>query len=174
MADAIDFDKVRIQRLGKTTPGVSSFTNQKESMVVHLQRDALDEQKRRMGTTWVWIHNDSVALGYVSLAMSSIDRKDVQNNSYYTEMEKFPYSTIPVLLIGQLATNKEYEGKGVGTSMISWSIKTAVRLSSKVGCRMIALHPHDDVIDWYEKRQFKRITRARGQTMMYLDLLVTA
>ena len=54
MADQIDFAKVVIGRLGKDTPGISAFKNQKPAMVDHLQKDALNEQRRKMGTTWVW------------------------------------------------------------------------------------------------------------------------
>ena len=101
--------------------------------------------------------------------MYSIERKNIQNNPDYADMEKFPYRAIPALLIGQLATNKEYEYRGVGRSMISWAIKMAVNLSNTVGCRMVALHADNDVIAWYEKLKFKKIPKSSNS--MYLDII---
>ena len=53
MAEAVDFARVRVRRLGRNTPGVSVFTNRKEQMVAHLQHGALDDQAQKIGTTWV-------------------------------------------------------------------------------------------------------------------------
>lgn len=169
MAEAVDFTRVRVRRLGINTPGIPAFTSKKRQMVEHLRSGALDDQAQKIGTTWVWVYDGSVALGYISLAMYSIERKNIQNNPDYADMEKFPYRAIPALLIGQLATNKEYEYRGVGRSMISWAIKMAVNLSNTVGCRMVALHADNDVIAWYEKLKFKKIPKSSNS--MYLDII---
>ena len=168
MSKAVDFTKVRVRRLGRNTPGVSGFINQKVQMVAHLQHGAPDDQAQKIGTAWVWIYEDSVALGYASLAMHSLEQKNIQSHLGYADTEKFPYSAIPALLTGQLATNKEYEGKGVGKSMVSWTIKMAASLSDTVGCRMVALHAHDDVINWYEKQKFRKVSE-NSNTMYSWD-----
>lgn len=170
MAGNIDFGKVDVKRLGKDTPGIGAFENRKESMVAYLQRDALADQEQKSGTTWVWVYDRKVVLGYVTLAMYSIDKKDIQNNRDQVS-ERFPHSAIPALLIGQLATHIEHEGKGIGTSMVSWAVSVAADLSKKIGCRMVALHPHEDVVGWYRKLEFKIIRRERGQAIMYFDIL---
>ncbi len=168
MADQIDFAKVVIRRLGKDIPGISAFKNQKPAMVDHLQKDALNEQRRKMGTTWVWVYDNRVALGYVTLAAYSISKKYIQDNPDYAGTEQFSYSTIPALLIGQLATHEEYERQGVGKRMIAWATKMAQELSTVVGCRMVALHPYGDAVGWYEKQKFRRVSAK--QTIMYLDI----
>ena len=53
MTDDIDFAKVTLACLGKNTPGVYAFKNRKESMVAHLQKDALADQEQAVGTMWV-------------------------------------------------------------------------------------------------------------------------
>lgn len=168
MSDQIDYDQVMIRRLGKNTPGISTFKNQKQAMVDHLQRDELNEQKQKIGTTWVWVYNDCIVLGYITLAAYSMNKKYVQSNQDYMRSERFPYGTIPALLIGQLATHEEYEHQGVGKRMIAWAIRKAIELSKVAGCRMVALHSYDDVVDWYEKQKFRKVSAKR--TIMYLDI----
>lgn len=53
MADHIDFAKVTVGRLDENPPGIPTFKNQKRVMVDHLQKDALNEQNQKIGTTWV-------------------------------------------------------------------------------------------------------------------------
>lgn len=169
MSNNVDFGKVNVRRLSKNTPGIDTFRNRTESMATHLQKDALADQEQKLGTTWVWVYNERVVLGYVTLAMYSIDRRDILKGQDHVA-GTFPYSAIPALLIGQLATHEEYEGKGIGRRMVSWAIKMAADISKKVGCRMVALHPHEDAIGWYEKLMFKLITRENRQAIMYFKL----
>ena len=165
----IDFTRVVVKRLSESTPGIGAFKNRIESMAVHLQTEALEDQKQKRGTTWVWVYDDSVTLGYVTLSMYSIDRKDILKSQ--DAVGQFPYRSIPALLIGQLATNEEYERNGIGSSMAWWSIGMALNLSETVGCRLVALHPHKDVIDWYKNLEFKIINKEDRQDIMYLDIL---
>lgn len=168
MADHIDFAKVTVGRLDENTLGIPTFKNQKRVMVDHLQKDALNEQNRKIGTTWVWAYDDRVALGYVTLAAYSVNKRYLENDRKYTGTEQFPYGTIPALLIGQLATHEEYERQGVGKRMVAWATKAAMDLSKIVGCRMVVVHPYDDVVGWYEKQKFKKVSE--NLAIMYLDI----
>lgn len=135
-------------------------------MVDHLQRDALNEQK--IGTAWVWVYDDHIVLEYITLAAYSISKKYIQNSQECAEAKQFPYGTVPALLIGQLATHKEYECQGVAKRMIAWAIKMAIDLSKMAGCMMVALHSYDDVVGWYGKQKFRKVSTK--QTVMYLDI----
>lgn len=35
--------------------------------------------------------------------------------------------------------------------MVAWATKMAIELSKIVSCRMVTVHPYDDVVGWYEK-----------------------
>lgn len=167
----IDFGRVTVTRLGPDTAGIGSFENSKQEMVDHIQRDALRDQRLKISTTWVWVYDNRIALGYVSLAMYSIDRKDILHGRN-EPAEKYPYRTIPSLLIGQIATHRDYECNKIGQSMVSWAIKEAFEYSKSVGCRVVALHPHEDVVEWYRRKlKFKHIKRGNRQDVMYFNLL---
>ncbi len=167
----IDFDKIVVTRLSETTVGIDSFKNSKQEMVDHIQKEALRDQQLKIGTTWVWVYDNKIALGYISLAMYSIDKKDILHNQDESA-QKYPYGSIPSLLIGQIATHQDYECNKIGQSMVSWAIKQAFEYSKEVGCRTVALHPHEDVIEWYDKKlKFKHIKRDNKQDIMYFNLL---
>ncbi|MCY4490605.1 MAG: GNAT family N-acetyltransferase [Thaumarchaeota archaeon] len=161
---SIDFTKVGMARLSSSTPGIDTFQNKKAEMVNYLQECALADQEDKIGTTWVWNYDNSIVLGYVTLAMYSIDRKYIQDLSG----KYFQYRSIPALLLGQIATHKNYENRGIGTYMVSWTINKAIVLSKDVGCRMLTLHPHKDVVEWYQKLGFKLIESKHKKNIMYL------
>lgn len=167
MPQKIDFGKVKRARLSVNTPGVSNFKNEEQEMVDFIQKDALKDQEKHVGTTWTWILDDKELLGFVSLAMFSIDRRDMPKE----KQGKYPYSTIPSLLIGQLATHSDYVGNGLGVEMIMFAVAQGYEASQLYGCRTVALHPLPNAIPWYkEKTTFKLIERERG-AIMYFDLM---
>lgn len=93
------------------------FKNQKRNMVDHLQKDALNEQNRKIGATRVRVYDDRIALGYVTPATYYINKMRIRNDRSCKGTERFPYNTIPALLIGHLATHEEYERWEVGKMM---------------------------------------------------------
>ncbi|RNJ77528.1 MAG: GNAT family N-acetyltransferase, partial [Nitrosopumilus sp. H8] len=143
----LEFTKTELICLDKNTPGIDNFKNQKPEMVSHIKTRALEDQKTKLGTTWTWVYDNKIILGYISIAMFSIEKKIVfeQDRSF----KSVPYGSIPALLIGQLATHENYQGKGIGEFMVLWAIDQAREYSKKIGCRLVMLHPHDDVIGWY-------------------------
>jgi hypothetical protein len=164
----LDFRKIKKARLTKTTPGINNFKNKEQSMINFIQNESLSDQEKKIGTTWTWIYDDEILVGFISLAMFSIDRKEMPQE----KRGKYPYSTIPSLLIGQLATNEEYECNGIGTSMIKFALTEGHNASHVMGCRTVALHPLESAISWYESHTpFKLIKRKDKQDIMYFDLL---
>ena len=167
MPQKIDFEKIKRARLSVNTPGVSDFKNKEQEMMDFIQKDAMKDQEKHVGTTWTWILDDTVLVGFVSLAMFSIDRRDMPED----KQGKYPYSTIPSLLIGQLATNSDYECNGLGVEMIKFAVAQGFEASQLYGCRTVALHPLPNAIPWYQKKTtFKLIERDRGN-IMYFDLM---
>jgi hypothetical protein len=100
--------------------------------------------------------------------MFSIDRKEMLKE----KQEKYPYSTIPSLLIGQLATHSDYECNGLGREMIKFAVSQGFEASKTMGCRTVALHPLPSAVTWYKsKTPFKLIEREGRGNIMFFDLL---
>lgn len=167
--NSLDVTKIKLVCFDENVPGIDSFENQKQEMVEHIKTKAIEDQKTKLGTTWTWIYDNKTILGYISIAMFSIEKKIVSEQD--KSFKNVPYGSIPALLIGQLATHKNYEGRGIGRFMVLWSINQARKYSKNIGCRLVMLHPHDDVIGWYhEKLKFRHLKRKNGKNIMYFDL----
>ena len=60
---------------------------------------------------------------------------------------------MPAILLGQLAVDRHYQGRGYARTLLYFALVTAVRLSEDIGCFCVLTHPlYDDVRTFY--RQF--------------------
>ena len=79
--------------------------------------------------------------GYVSLSAAQIERghlpKSVQRNQP---------DPLPALLLGQLAIDQQYQGRGYAKSLMFFALTTAVRLAKDMGCFCVVTHPLDDTV----------------------------
>lgn len=78
-------------------------------------------------------------VGYVSLAATHIERAWLPKS----EQRNRP-DPIPAALLGQLAVDRRYQGKGYARSLMFFALTTAVRFSNDIGCFCVLTHPLDD------------------------------
>ena len=77
------------------------------------------------------------------------------------------------MLIGHLATHKDFERRGIGEHMVSWAITKAEDYSESIGCRLVMLNPESDVIGFYEKQKFVHVPHGdddEESASMFFDL----
>ena len=78
-------------------------------------------------------------IGYVALSSSQIERallpKPMQRNSP---------DPMPVTLLGQLAVDKDYQGRRHAASLLRFALLTVVRASERVGSFEVITHPLDE------------------------------
>jgi len=122
----------------------------------------------RLGVTYVFkLQNQPI--GFVTLAMSSL-RKDKLPPE---RKEQKPFRDIPSLLLGHIARDTRYKGKGVGKIIIDFTLSLAFKLGEEVGCRFVILDAEDDVVDHYNKHYgFQPIPKSKidKTTLMFFDL----
>jgi predicted N-acetyltransferase YhbS len=78
-------------------------------------------------------------VGYVSLSAAHIER------AWWPKARQLNRpDPVPAVLLGQLAVDRRWQGRGVARSLMFYALTTAVRFSKEVGCFCVLTHPLDD------------------------------
>ena len=87
-------------------------------------------------------------VGYVTLAATHIKRSALPKAGQRNQPDP-----IPAVLLGQLAVDVRWHGRGVARSLVFHALRTAVKFSQDIGCFCVLTHPLDEgVREFY--RQF--------------------
>ena len=103
-----------------------------------LKDDAQIQQDEAINFTHLLISKKSkTLLGYITLCNDSIRLKGKKKE----EMEKIGinYKTLPSLKICRMSVHKGYVRRGLGTIMITYALKIALRMNQGAGCRFLTL-----------------------------------
>jgi predicted N-acetyltransferase YhbS len=85
--------------------------------------------------------DNSTLAGYISLSAAQIERSYLPKAAQRNQPDP-----IPAILLGQLAVDTRYQGKGIARSLMQFALSTTVRLSKEIGCFCILTHPLDEGI----------------------------
>lgn len=124
---------------------LSLFDCGRDSLNLWLHRRALGNQESGVSRTSVICDGQRVA-GFVALSTAQIERAFLPKSQQRNRPDP-----LPAILLGQLAVDREYQGKGVARSLLIFALTTAVRLSEDIGCFCVLTHPLDNSV-----RQFYR------------------
>ncbi len=85
--------------------------------------------------------------GYVTLSASQIERAFLPKPQQRNRPDP-----VPVMLLGQLAVDREYQGQGHAASLLVFALKAALRASEIVGSVGVITHPLDDGVRGFYAR----------------------
>lgn len=119
-----------------------------------LREGALQDQKLRLSRTSVLIDDlsdPSRILGFHTLIVSMVDQDLIPNDRPRIKRK------IPVILLGQLAVDKEFQGLNYGNWLLS-DVETRIKgIAEIIGVRSVMLDARTEALaKWYGKRDFKR------------------
>jgi GNAT superfamily N-acetyltransferase len=86
-------------------------------------------------------------IGYVALSAAQIERAYLPKPQQRNRPDP-----VPVLLLGQLAVDKAYQGRGYAVDLLRYALKTALRVSESVGSMGVIAHPLDDGVRGFYAR----------------------
>jgi len=86
----------------------------------------------------------SAVAGFVTLSAGSIERSWLPKADQRNRPDP-----IPVILLGQLAVDLNFQGQGCARFLLQFALRTAVRSSSEIGSFALVLHPLDDRLVGY-------------------------
>jgi len=116
------------------------------------QQRARQHADRNYSKTWVAVEEgDNRILGFVTLSMGNVVFENISDEL----RSKLPRYPMPVLHVGQLATDATLQGNGIGSLLVRFAAEKAIEASKKVGCFAIELVADNQIAyDWYLKRGF--------------------
>jgi GNAT superfamily N-acetyltransferase len=90
-------------------------------------------------------------IGYVALSAAQIERAFLPKPQQRNRPDP-----LPATLLGQLAVNKDHQGKGYARSLLLFALRTALKASREVGSFGVITHPIDDEVRaFYRKWGFQ-------------------
>ncbi|MGC4130095.1 MAG: GNAT family N-acetyltransferase [Bergeyella sp.] len=135
----------------------NDFDCGKELLNNYLKNQAGQDIKRKLSACFVLSENETNTIkGYYTLSNNSISL-----SSFPEEIQKkLPksYTSIPTTLLGRLAINKNFQGKGIGKILLIDALKRSYELSKEIGSFAVIVDPIDEEAEnFYKKYDFIKL-----------------
>lgn len=118
---------------------VSDFSCGKPALDRWLKTRALSNQEKGF-TAVIVVHENRRVIGYYGLAPTAI----VPGRLPRSIRTGQPPDPVPCLLLGQLATDEGWNGRGVGTGLVKHALQRCVAAASLIGGRALVVNAVDE------------------------------
>jgi GNAT superfamily N-acetyltransferase len=129
---------------------VSEFSCGKPSLDRWLKTRALSNQEKGLTAVLV-VHEVNRVIGYYGLAPTAILPSTLRRSIRTGQ----PPDPVPCLLLGQLATDENWIGKGIGTGLFKHALQRCVTAARLIGGRALIVNAVDiDAAGFWRRRGF--------------------
>lgn len=129
---------------------VSAFSCGKPTLDHWLKTRALSNQEKGFTAVLV-VHEAGRVVGYYGLAPTAVV-PSILPRSIRTGQ---PPDPVPCLLLGQLATDTEWVGQGIGTGLVKHALQRCVEASALIGGRALMVNAVDEgAAEFWRRRGF--------------------
>ncbi|AJA10902.1 GCN5-related N-acetyltransferase [Sphingopyxis fribergensis] len=129
---------------------ISDFSCGKPTLDRWLKTRALSNQEKGF-TAVIVVHEHYRVVGYYGLAPTAI----VPGRLPRSIRTGQPPDPVPCLLLGQLATDERWTGKGIGTGLVKHALQRCVTAASLIGGRALVVNAvDDDAASFWTRRGF--------------------
>jgi GNAT superfamily N-acetyltransferase len=129
---------------------LDAFDCGSDALNLWLQRRALNNQRAGVSRTSVVCRDDCV-IAYGSLAAGAIVLAEVP-----TSLRRNMPNPLPVVMLGRLAVDRNYQGLGLGRALVAHAIRLSLQAQQLVGARALLVHAIDDqAADFYRRMGFR-------------------
>ena len=129
----------------------------KELLNNYLKNQAGQDIKRKLSACFVLAESTSDQIqGYYTLSNNSIPLSSFPEHI----QKKLPrsYISIPTTLLGRLAIDTKYQGKGIGKILLIDALKRSYEISQEIGSFAVVVDPIDEEAEkFYEKYDFIKL-----------------
>jgi len=143
---------------------LEAFDCGKSGLTHWLLRHARQAQGCGSARTFVVCDGARVA-GYFSLTVGQIDTLDAPER-IRRGMGQYP---IPLVILARLAVDLDYQGQGLGLSLLQDAIRRTVAIAEHAGVRALLTHPIDaDADSFYRRFGFEATPEHEQQLILLL------
>ena len=126
---------------------LEEFDCGKPALTDWLPRHAHQAQGSGAARTFVVCDGDRVA-GYFSLTVGQIDTLEAPERTR-RGMGQYP---IPLVILARHAVDLDYQGQGIGFSMLQDAIRRTIAIADQAGTRALPTHPIDESAEAFYRR----------------------
>lgn len=132
------------------THDVTLFTCGKPALDHWLRTRALSNQEKGFTVVMV-VHEAGRVVGYYGLAPTAVIPTTLPRAIKTGQ----PPNPVPCLLLGQLATDREWSGHGIGTALLGHALTRCVQGARLIGGRALMVNAIDtDAASFWQRRGF--------------------
>ncbi|PKM14271.1 MAG: GNAT family N-acetyltransferase [Gammaproteobacteria bacterium HGW-Gammaproteobacteria-2] len=143
---------------------LDGFDCGKPALTDWLLRYAQQAQTSGSARTFV-VCDDARVAGYFSLTVGQIDTLEAPER-IRRGMGQYP---IPLVILARLAVDLDYQGRGLGFSLLQDAIRRTLAIAEQAGIRALLTHPIDvDAEAFYRKFGFEPTPTHERQLMVLL------
>jgi|SRR5579884_3722835 len=143
----------------------TAFSCGEPSLDAYLKTQASQDVKRDLSACYVLAERGSAAIiSYYTLSASSVELTDLPD-----ELTKKAgrYRLVPAVLLGRLAVDRRYQGRGMSTLLLLNALRRVLRTG--IGVKLVLVDAlHDRAAQFYEHFEFRRF--ADRPLTLYLPL----
>jgi len=134
-----------------------------------LRRRALNNESRFSRTYVVCAGKRVVA--YVSISAGSVDRADAPS-----KVRRNAPDVIPVSVIGRLAVDRDYAGKGVGADLLADALRRIAAASLAIGIAAVLIHAKDEAAKrfYLNRAEFMEFPQDSRILFLPIETLISA
>ena len=120
----------------------------------YLQKQAMQHAKSGVSRTFVLTDDNNNIQAFYSLSMGSIGKNLLSKNL----QKKFPHHPLPVVRLGRLAVDKNYQRQGLGKRLLVHALKKCHLLSKEIGMVAVVIDAKDQQAkDFYLQFEFESL-----------------
>ena len=136
---------------------IKEFTCGRPELDNYLQRQAGQDIRKKLTACFVLTdHEVNLIKGFYTLSSNSIPLDLVPGN--FTKHIPITYTAIPATLLGRLAVDIRYQGKGMGKALLIDALKRCFLISKSIGSFAVIVDPLDsEAENFYDKYGFIKL-----------------
>jgi GNAT superfamily N-acetyltransferase len=115
--------------------------------------------RHHIGVTYVAIAERRV-LGYATVAAGHLEVDDLPA----VLRKKLPTYPLPILRLARLAVDESARDIGLGSQLLRYVLRLALRMSEDVGCVGLVVDAKPDAVGWYARYGFVALDLVEGES----------